>query len=75
MTTKKYCPTTTAGQKGIDAHTGSGGHCNQQVLDGECHGDSSEGRLVNHGYKDAVHDVVQRLDQHGDDHGQGHGDQ
>ena len=64
-----------AGQKGIDAHTGSGGHCNQQVLDGECHGDSSEGRLVNHGYKYAVHDVVQRLDQHGDDHWQGHGDQ
>ena len=33
------------------------------------------GAFISLWYKDAVHDVVQRLDQHGDNHWQGHGDQ
>ena len=59
----------------LDAHACSSGNRDQQVLDGERHGDRGEGRLIDHGNKDTVHDIIQGLDQHGNDHGQGHGDQ
>ena len=62
-----------AGEQGVDAHAGTHGHGDHQVLKGEGHADCGKGVLAELGHEVAVHHVVKRLDQHGDHHGQGHG--
>ena len=63
------------GQQGVDAHAGSHGHGDHQILDREGQRDGVQRVLADLGHKVAVHHVVEGLHQHGDHHGDGHGQQ
>ena len=60
------------GQQGVDAHAGSHGHGDHQILDREGQRDGVQRVLADLGHKVAVHHVVEGLHQHGDHHGDGH---
>ena len=61
-----------AGKQRVDADAGAGGKGDHQVLDGKRQRNGGQGVLADTGNKDAVHNIVKRLDHHREDERQRH---
>ena len=62
----------TGGKQGVHAYAGAGGKGDHEVLDGEDQRNGGEGVFADAGDKDAVYNIIQRLNEHGDDERQRH---
>ena len=63
------------GDDRVHAHAKADGHGVDEILHRVDERERGHGVLTDLRDKEAVHDIIERVDQHGNDHGQRHGQQ